>query len=313
VVLSEEKIIRLVEERGVAASKYNNVAKEIIKYCQDFIWKNKFTGTTNFVLPNEITQKIDFVENLYLEITVTENVNGKFLSGGGKTTVKYTNEIVNGKLKNAKIFIYAYSYKHVLYTKTILTSLYHELNHVYDYYQDIINNWGFARRYANSAAKSKIDTADIQIDDYLKEILELIIYGLFSETELNALITSVYGSLQSCNSERKNFRHDIQESQAYCLYKKIKEILPDLFRAINNDNYHQINASLRKSGINIKPYHDGLLSFKKEFRKKINFRLNKLIKGIGSAASVYYDDKEIEPITDEITHVNPPMLLKHED
>ena len=306
---TEEKIIRLVEERGVAASKYNNVAKEIVDYCQQLVWNNKLTGTMNFVIPAKIAKKIDFVKELYLEITVDENVDGSFLSGGGKAAVKYTNKIVKGKLKEAKIFIYGYSYKHVLYTKTILTSLYHELNHVYDYYQDIVKNQGFTNRYANSIKKSEIDTFDVSLDVQNKDLLKLIVYRLFSETELNALISSVYGSLQGCNSERKNFRHDIKETQAYFLYHEIKDNLYHLFRAIDENNYRQINASLNKSGININPYHDGLMSFKKAFREKINYRLNKLIKGIGRAASVYYDDKEIEPMTDEITHVDKSIIL----
>lgn len=310
---TEEKIIRLVEERGVAASKYNNVAKEIVDYCQKLVWNNKLVGKMNFVVPSKIAKKIDFVKELYVEITVDENANGSFSSGGGKTTVKYTNKIVDGKLKEAKIFIYGYSYKHVLYTKTILTSLYHELNHVYDYYQDIVKNQGFTNRYANSVKKSEIDTLGVSLNNYSKELLEIIVYRLFSETELNALISSVYGSLQGCDSERKNFRHDIQETQAYFIYRQIKDNLPFLFRTIDENNYRQINASLNKSGININPYNDGLVSFKKAFREKINYRLNKLIKGIGRAASVYYDDKEIEPMTDEITHVDKPMMMRHDD
>ena len=112
----EKKVFTLVEERGVASSKYNLVADEIIRYCKTKtpnskqIAKNNYIGNTRstFKIPESITKKIDFVENLVVNVTITDSKNGMYYSGGGKCVARYSNNIINNKIEYCEIEIYAY-------------------------------------------------------------------------------------------------------------------------------------------------------------------------------------------------------------
>lgn len=311
---TEKKVIRLVEERGVAASKYNNVAKDIIKYCQkqcfaltsNYLNNKKEEKTIQFSIPYELTSQIDFVENLQINVTITDDENGEKYSGGGKTNFKYSNNVVNNKIEFGEIEIYGYSHYGILYSKTILNSLYHELNHCYEYYNDIINNNGkMSYNFFNRVKRGNPLKEDLFNNDSFNKFFRDMIYRLFSETEFNALIASVYGDLEGINSKRKNFANDIKKTQAYFLYDYFKRNYKILINAINEKNISKIKVYLDNLNIKIIPYNDGILSYKKELTRKISHRLTRLIKGIGRAASVYYDNSEFKPLKgDTLTHID---------
>lgn len=312
----ENKVIRLVEERGVAASKYNVVAKKIVNYCEQqalILLINKIEkynyneNEITFTIPKEITEEIDFIENLEIHVTITDTKKGSNFTGGGNCTLKYSNEIVDNKIKFAEIEIHGYCYYGALYTRTILSTLYHELNHCYDYYNDVIKNYGtISNRMINQFTKSNIDKLYFFLSENYNSLFEDILYRLFSETELNALIASVYGDLQSLKSKRENFKEDLNKVFAYNFYKKIKKEYKNLYKyGINEENFTQIKNYLNGLGIYLTPYNDGVESFKKELIRKTSYLLSRLIKGIGRAASVYYDNMEFKPHEgDSITHID---------
>ena len=125
--------------------------------------------------------------------------------------------------------------------------------------------------------------------------INLIIYRLFSNTELNALISSVYGDLESIKSERLNFHIDLKITQAYDLYLYIKENLNKIIYFLENNTQYikPFFNELDLNNIKINPYYKNEKGYLKEFKRKTNFQLKLLLKGIGKVASLYYDNKEV--------------------
>ena len=76
-IFNEEvkKIVNLVEERGVAAFPYKNAATQIMKYCQNQAKELKIGDEINFSIPKELTSKINFVEDLEINVTIKDGEN----------------------------------------------------------------------------------------------------------------------------------------------------------------------------------------------------------------------------------------------
>ena len=80
----ENKIVRLVEERGVAAFPYRTVLQQILDWCQTQTVDMKPGDSKTFMVPEELTSKIDFVRNLDIEVFVRDGENYAYYSGGGE-------------------------------------------------------------------------------------------------------------------------------------------------------------------------------------------------------------------------------------
>ena len=133
----ENKIVRLVEERGVAAFPYRTVLQHILAWCQTQTVGMKPGDSKTFVVPKELTSKVDFVRNLDIEVFVRDGENYAYYSGGGELAVTWGDKIANGKYNYGKIFINAFSYYGNIYERTILNSLNHELNHFYEAWKEL--------------------------------------------------------------------------------------------------------------------------------------------------------------------------------
>lgn len=320
----ERKVIRLVEERGVAASKYNVVVDKIVRYIDDKIktYENFDEGdTVTFTIPKDLASKIDFVEDLTIEVKVTEYKSQQMVNrGSGSCRITYRNGIVNGKLESMKITIRAFSFYHSLIEGTFLTSFYHEVNHVYEYYDDVMKQYGKepnqesypADRFHKTMMKSvqaNKGTEFFYDDKKDNELFDEIVYRLFSETELNALVASVYGSLKGLKSKRENFNSDIKNTKAHKIYNYIKNNYKELFNKIDEVNYYSIKNYLRQIGVNINPYGSSMESYKKELIRKTNWCLKRLFNGMGRAASVYYDNAEFKFNKDDVIYeIDRPFL-----
>lgn len=173
-----------------------------------------------------------------------------------------------------------------LVDKTFLNSLYHELNHLYDIFLNYQKN-GNLNRYRKDVNRTNI--SDIhKCKEYWKEVF----YRLFSKTELNALIASVYGGLMGIKSQRCNFHNDYKTTLAYKAYRfflnNLDYVLPSMdeestcsaIKQIKRNNIYSIN-------------NDGRIDDYKRFLKRlIKNRCGKLLNGIGKVASLYYDRSE---------------------
>lgn len=320
----ERKVIRLVEERGVAASKYNVAIDKIVQYISDKVKTyEKFDegDTVTFTIPKDLSGKIDFVENLVIVVRVTECKSQKMINKGtGGCEIWYRSGIVNGKLASMKIEINAYSFYRSLVEETFLTSFYHEVNHTYEYYKEVVkqheknpNQESYPtdrfHKTMKKAVQANKGTAFFYDNKEDNDLFDEIVYRLFSETELNALVASVYGSLKGLKSKRENFNKDIKITKAYKIYRYIKNGYKGLFNKIDEVNYYSIKNYFKGIGVNINPYGNSMESYKKELIRKTTHLLQRLFKGIGSAASVYYDKAEFKFDKDEVIYeVDLPFI-----
>lgn len=295
-----QRAVRLVEERGVAGCPYKKEIDAIVQWLADAtkVWykDNQDKQEFQIKIPYKLSSKIDF---LPIDINVTLRLE-KYVthSGGGATPFSINNR--TGKINAVIIDLNGwFDSTGRLIRRTLLGPLYHEINHVYDaYYSSLSYN---KDRFKNSLLRTQISSNN--------KILNWITYRLFSETELNAVVASVYGDLEGMNSDRQNFANDIVLTQAYQLYY---EILQDYRNAIDNLSYEEggyLLRQLRQHDIKFNiPIHS-LGDLKKALKQKTAFCLKKLIKNIGRAASLWYDRKEAEKIKSltEISTENHPI------
>ena len=158
----------LNEERGVAAYKYRETISEIVDYCQRFIKETPkmFFDVKGMVfnyaiqIPEEYLEKFDIFENLSLTVFLREYVGGDDEFGGGGTYPNLEDHVSGDKLKDVVIQIYGFCYEGRVFTRTLYNSLYHELNHCYEFmsrksssynvYKNIINQYDVIKTYVFS-------------------------------------------------------------------------------------------------------------------------------------------------------------------
>ena len=290
----ENKVIRLVEERGVAGNPYAPQINEIYYFVEQYCHSlSPLFKERSIKIPKELTEKINFIKNLEIKVTI-ENTRDKSIfnnTGGGEATFNLVDDtIIDGKLNSGKISLFAYAYKGSIIGRTFYNSLYHEINHYYEAYNDLMKN-GYYKRYKNQLIKSNV-ISNIFSDPNYNNLFNLILYRLFSETEFNALVASVYGDLEGFHSKRENFHEDIKKTQAYYIYQLISKNFRDLYKQINDENIKDIKDIFNIYNIHLNPYGNSTETFKKELSRKTKFLLNQLIKNIGRTASLYYDNQE---------------------
>lgn len=289
----EKKMVRLVEERGVAAFPYITTIKQILEYVQKEIVGISEGETKVVIIPNNLTSKIDFIDNLNITVTVEDGENLAYKYGGGCANISKNTKLIDGKIDYCEISVDAYSFCGILYKHTIYNNLCHEINHLYEAWKELTHS-GTMEIFAKQATKASVDTNWFN-DANLNNIFKLIFYRLYSETELNALIAGVYGDLTGMHSQRVNFARDIKRTQAYKVYLKIKIELNDVVEILK-DNPNLIGAILnivKNYGIELNPYNKSPEGYIKEFKRKTLYLLKQLLKGIGKVASLYYDFTEV--------------------
>lgn len=289
----ENKMVRLVEERGVAAFPYKTAIQQIMNWCQTQTKGMTPGDNKTFQVPQSLTSKIDFIELLKIDVSVTDSENGAYSSGGGNIELTIKDRLVNGKYNEAHITIYANSFYGQIYERTILNSMYHELNHCYEAWRELTST-GTMQLFARGTPKANAVIDCFPVSLY-NDIATDICYRLYSETEFNALVAGVFGDLAGLNSTRKNFKDDLHKTQAYQKYNELKD---DLIMLVD---YLKRNPSLvrpfvillKGNRIVLNPYYQNENGYIKEFNRKTQFLLKQLLRKIGSAASLYYDSKEV--------------------
>ena len=289
----EKKVITLVESRGVAAFPYRKNISNIIEY----INKEFSNGNTEFTIPKKLTVGIDFIDDLEIKILINNNEQAEFSSGGGNAVINNQQTLNEfGKLPRVDIEINGFSYKGILYQRTLTNSLYHELNHVYQAFIELKKYGGRINTtnlyYDIQKLRSESEVNNLTSNSQVNNILNMVIYRLFIDTELNALISGVYGTLDAIDSKRENFKEDIKQTQAYYVYYQLNKIKYELINYLTEEQLRDFYLILRKNGININSYNNSIHAIKRAIYQKINFNLKRLIKGIGSTASLYYDHAE---------------------
>ena len=285
----EKKAIRLV-----AAFPYRKAIENILQWCRDFCKGMKPGNVRKSQVPLELTSKIDFIETLDIHIKVVDGEDYAQEHGGGEVNLRVDDKINSeGKYEYGEIIIYGFSFHGILYDRTILNSLYHELNHFYEAWKELTKTNSMSL-FAKGVKKANAKTYALK-NDIVNQCINEIIYRLFSESEFNALVSSVYGDLQGFKSTRENFSEDIKKTQAYSVYETIKDNLPYMVRYFKNNpnDIPHLFSALKYHGIEFNPYTKGPMGYIKEFNRRTKYLLKCLIRGIGRAASLYYDSIEV--------------------
>lgn len=301
-----DKTIRLVEERGYAGTKYIPVIKQIVNYIQNRVYEtydvNVSDSDIKFEIPKKITSKIDIVRDLKILVTVHDRANWNEAasnSGGGSKTLGRFDKIINGKLENITIKIFAWAWDGEIFSRTVFNSLSHELNHVYEEYKRLLkyndNSDFFLEVYNRNNASKRIYSFDKTINEYVCNVF----YRLLNKSELNALINGVYGDLKGfeldgIEIDRKDFSKHIIHLQAYTIYKFFNDKFSYVFRNLEDDEWKRIQREY--NSVFNKKIHN-LDNFKVHFKNLIRRRLNDLMRGIGKVASYYYDVKDDEELS----------------
>lgn len=308
--LLENKVIRLVEERGYMGTKYIPVIKEIIRYIEEYIQNNPKDNETgwSFHIPTSITEKIDCVETLWMQISITDKLDGYIQSGSGACTVFPSNKIVNDKIETGKIYVNGFSYGVSLFSHTIFGTLAHELNHLQEMYKKLLKKMSATSLYKIALDQNTIANYKFSDDNDANKLIHDIFYRLLFKNEFNALINSVYGDLETRNSIRKNFKRDINYTAAYTIYKNIKKEI-GLFSKDLLEDYEWDNIMKAYNFISVKgaKHYSNRDYFKKRFTNHVISKLNELMKGIGKIASLYYDNLE-DTINDKPIEIIDPNI-----
>lgn len=291
-LIDEKQMIQLFEERGVAASPYkkelDNIALYIRGYIKQYVQQYGYQKIT-FSVPQEKTSLISFIKDL--EIVVNAQYSSNPCSGSGKfepkPNQKFSYNTVSQTLLNTRIIINCYyGNDGKVWLRSVLTSLYHELNHAYDMWININNEKDF-NRFNQSGAKSNLGYNIMQ----KYSVIGYCVYRLFSETEYNALVASVFGDLQGMDSQYENFQQDYKKTKAYEVYDDIKQNLWIELQSLTLEETKQLLKLLKDNKISIILKKDALPSFRKGFWDKANSLLSELLHDIGRTASYYYDIK----------------------
>lgn len=223
------------------------------------------------------------------------NYSVVFKNGSGSCTVDTNRSVIyNEKLSNVYIKIHTYSSLNKLNDTTLLNNIYHELNHAYDAFKAKIKDSGLNRYIVDS---NRINyPSNVNFHEYWKEIF----YHLFSKTEFNALVASVYGDLKAMSSKRENFHNDYKKTLAYKAYNFfIKNLTPIIDNMPSND-ISLIMIQMKKNKIPFKADTNNCENTKKQLKNYIKNILARLLQGIGKVASLYYDRDE--DVGDKIIH-----------
>lgn len=303
---NEADVDRLVEERGVGASKYNDTIDKVILFCQNYIKTNRknMPDGWKFAVDKKIVREFDFFDYLRLVITIKDIGEQPLNYSGGGRSYSYEDSgtfIKNGRfIGDEEIRLYGYSKGSNLYSRTILNSLYHELNHkIEDLHR--AGNSEDKGVYQQTVFYQDIKDVKFSDDENVNNAIYNVVYRAFSTTEFNALTSGVYGDLKGIDSERKNWRTDIMLTQAYAVYDDLRDCYGILYKADENV-YKKLKEFFDDSIVQGYKKAISVMDFKIWFLSRLSDRINTLYKNIGRAASLWYDDKE-KPVDDNVGEI----------
>lgn len=286
----EQKII-LLETKGVAAIPWRKNIINIVSTIQTELYEKLSSSEDksyiNIYLQNEDTKAIDFIQNLILSIDCySETLNQKYLHNldiGGTVITPSDIELTDThQLPHINIQVgVLYDDNGNIKQGVLCNTLYHELNHLYELYIDLMKNK--QSKFHNKSCL--IGNTYWGSDDDIFHI----IYRLFSTTEVNALVASVYGDLEELNVNYKNYSNKIVQTQAWQEYQFMKNHYQNIVNNLNNDEILQLKLFFQKYNIPLYKYNQND-NFKLHLSKEIQIRLMKLLKKINGVIALYLNN-----------------------
>lgn len=218
----------LLESGGVAAEKYQEQISYIIwMLMHEGIWnKQDFMITVNDDLISNNKTPIDIADEVIFAFFFKHNVDTK--------AVYIPEEItINPKTKEIKsiYFEVIVNIEDIKKQEILLTSLiYHELNHCIEDINKIKKNLPSLKDIVSVNVDYKKVIADIT-DNNMS--FPYIIYRLFVDTELNALIAQLYGELTAIKPNRQNISNKIKSTEVFDIFKTASKFY---IQYVNTDN-----------------------------------------------------------------------------
>ena len=304
--LFENNEILLVEAGGIGASKYGDIINKMAEFVQNYCINNKpseYNSTVtldnghvipsyslSFFIPSEYTKEFQEFSNLKILVTcfmIYENDDiNSIIHGSGKNVnskPKYKFD-KNGKLIGITIYISCYMINDKLIKYSFTNNFLHEFNHA-------IEDYGRAKSDSETTHNylSKINYVDrIKLlknsNDYIDNAMGGILYRLWIDSELNAAATSSYAYLDSVNSQRNNFRKDIQKSQSYMEYEYLKNKAIPIIEELDDIDKWQYYGQI----LGDKVTEENVKSYKSSFLRHTYYLLSKYFKQICKTAEYYY-------------------------
>jgi len=320
--MNEEFIIKLVEncrgsliseERGVGAPPdWLDAIKEITDWVASYIKDNSpgFDNKWHLRIPSRLSSLFRIFKRLNIDVNVEDiGSDANDISGNAEVdTFKFPDSKMNDidpdtkyNINSPQVFytkpvdmtINAVSNGDILNRVSLSYNLLHELNHKIDEYYRTVNS------------KQKIGDTFTQAHEYTafkqmfggENAYYHIIYRLFSESEQNALISSLYKELEEMDSSRNNFKKDLKECFAYKAYDWLRKCINAISQENNMRTWELLRdffiqyprlSPLPKTNLN----NVSLTTFRNAFIKKSQRELEKLFRGLGRVASYYYDMHE---------------------
>lgn len=296
---NEQRIATLYEEGGVGAFKNSEDIDSIVGYCEDYIKNNPKNLANGWYF--KLTQGKEFETTLFRSLTIYVVITDEGTSGindtgsGSISLVDTMTAIWYGGRKNHPLILklYGASNGSMLYKRSLSNTLYHEFNHAiennsrYDI-NDLRKSDGI---YRQAVTLTNVRDVSFHSRPIVNEVVHAIVYRLFSETERNALIASVYGDLSGLDSEYIKWKDDIKRTQAYHLYKLIKINIEAVDTWLTERDWGKLKENIEGTEI-FKDKTGNAMAFRHAFWMKTERMLEVLYRGIFRAASVYYDSKE---------------------
>lgn len=307
--MKKRNLVTLVEERGVAAIMFRNMAEKILQdaskkaseaYLKGFLSK---TNPLEYTVSKDLIPNVSFAQNFVVRVQVTEYGNEAYdYSGSGSAYGRYMPWLVDKKLYYAEMNLNCFSDKGKIVNRQIKLNFYHEMNHLLDRYFRLLhtnNDESFREtaQLSNTGNNGEI-YSDIKI--YNSTIKDLI-YRLLSDTEINALVAQIYGDLDGMGSKRENYRKDIKETVTYIIYSRLKNNYEAAIDSMNTKQTLDLMKDLKPFKITFKTQNPEI--FKNRLKELIAKKLNKLYRRMCAAASCWYDSSEKRFNDDLLTEV----------
>ncbi len=297
---SAQKMVRLFEERGVAGYAWRKEITDIVRWIANHIKENANGEELQFSVPYDLSNKIDFFEDVDINIIAKPIGSISFFEGGfgSKKGMPIAN-IKTNKFINCYIIICCfYDENGKAKLGTIIPTLYHEINHAYHAYIIWSRYNQNTRKYQESVAKYK-NIIGLLSDD--RKVIKTIIYRLFSETEKNAFVCNLYGELVADNVDRFDFWYWLPKSETYKEYKYILDNYESAIDELDIGECRYLKNAFSRYGIYL-PYREIETDreFKKAFKGKTKILLDDLIKRFGKVSSLWFDEKESNKKVDYI-------------
>ena len=312
----EQKVINLVEERGLSGFRYQKMINQCVEYINKAINNrdSDFKGTGTLKLngtdykvnlgkyylniPSELFDWVDIFQYIHIQVILI-NIIGDFKEddevkfyprgkGGYQLNDNWDYNDNNKKLYNVNIRVECYALNNKLNVQSFTSVFYHEFNHAYENYNRLKNSHGgssfkdLARRKRYGSAISYMRSNN----EFTSSIGE-ILYRLWDNSELTSTAAAIYGELSAINSKRKNYIQDMEKTHTYERYLALKKDLVNVNKVTDEDAWFNVASMMGyyKSNMDIN-------LFRKNFIKRSYMLLDKFFRQIGKVASLYYDKKE---------------------